>query len=552
MRNRIVVWGRNAQEERVLITLELLAEQNIVKLQTFQEKTVTDEVYQAFMDHWRKGEEANAIPEPHKVWARELSVSDSLLPEELRVEQGEMVNRAQTEWHYLVLSEKLKMSYQAELAEMTDRVERSGKYEPSIWDQLKAFWEKVQTQLRDKTLLREHSNELRQGVDTLFNQLKELREKVTDELREKSAATVSEFAQKLEEIEKRISEGSHLRQAFDQLRQLQSKFHNAVFSKDDRKLIYDRIDGAFKAVKEKRSGGGSDSGSRSDGNSATNRLQARLSGLLQAIEKMERSVNGDKKDLEFENRRIANSYGQLEAQIRQAKIKMIESRIESKQVKLDDMLKTKAMLENNIAAQVKRDEKNAQRQAERDAARAVKEKIAAEIKAEQADLSPEEAHKLQAAAAAIQAAKTERKGNKKKDEPSADPSKEKDSPNTQAVAAAVAVAELLTPTPSVEPASAATASVVSPQLDSSAGVEQENASTEGHEQAFTAIESGKELLAQAMDFLEVAGEKLEDFAEDALDTARAVAEVAGQKIEAAVDHFKAQQAARIESQSEEE
>lgn len=403
MRNRIVVWGRNAQEERVLIAVELLVERNVVKIETFTEKDVSDEVFKNFMEKWRKNEDTE-LPEPKKVWARELSVSEGLLPDELKVEQSDMINRAQTEWHYLVLSAKLKEAYRAELAEISDRVERADKYDSNVWGQLKSFWEKIQGQLKDKTLLNEHGTEIRAEVDKVFDAMKKLRDQLTDELKEKSAAAITEFANKLESIEKQIEEGTHLRRAFDELRKIQSAFHNAAFSRDDRKLVYDRIDAAFKKVKGKR---GDDNQAASSG--AMARLTARLTGLEKAMEKMERSIGMDVKDLEFENRRIANASGQLENQIRQAKIKMIESRRDSKQEKLDDMQKTQQMLEANIAKEKTREEKRAKQAAEKTAAEAVKAKIAAEMKAEKAELSDEEKAKLAAAAAAIAEAKKQKK-----------------------------------------------------------------------------------------------------------------------------------------------
>ncbi len=404
MRNRIVVWGRNAQEERVLIAVELLIERNVVKIEIFTEKDVSDEVYKNFMEKWRKNE-ACELPEPKKVWARELSVSEGLLPEELKVEQSDMINRAQTEWHYLVLSAKLKDAYRAELAEIADRVERADKYDSNVWGQLKSFWEKVQGQLKEKTLLNEHGTEIRSEVDKVFDAMKQLRDQLSEEIKEKSAAAVTEFANKLEAIEKQIEEGTHLRRAFDELRKIQSAFHNAAFSRDDRKLIYDRIDGAFKKVKGKHNDGGNEAAS----SGAMTRLTARLAGLLKAMEKMERSIGMDVKDLEFESRRIANASGQLENQIRQAKIKMIESRRDSKQLKLDDMRKTQQMLEANIAKEKARDEKRAKQVAEKAAAEAVKAKIAAEMKAEKAEISDEEKAKLAAAAAAIAEAKKQKK-----------------------------------------------------------------------------------------------------------------------------------------------
>lgn len=529
MRNRIVVWGRNAQEDRVLIAVELIMEQNIVKIQTFTEKDVSDAVYKVFMDQWRKNQECE-LPEPHKVWARELSVSEGLLPEELKVEQSDMINRAQTEWHYLVLSAKLKDSYRSEIAEINDRVERKGEYDSNLWSQLKTFWEKVQTQLRDKTFLREHGNEIREEVDVVFAKMKEMREKMNEEVKEKSAEAVTLFANKLEAIDKKIEEGTHLRRVFDELRQLQSKFHNTTFSRDDRKMIYDKIDGAFKSVKAKRNGDGN--GGNAEADSAANRTKARYDGLMKAMEKMQRSIGRDEKDLEFENRRIANTNGQLEAEMRKAKIKMIDARIISKREKLDDMEKTKTMLEGRMKKHEQRKVKDAKRKAEREAAAAVKAKHAAEMKAKKADMSAEETAKLAAAAAAIKAGKQKGKPE------NATPAKEENA----IIAAAVAVSAIVSGTPDAAPVME-TPPVVAAEVPAVVPVEVIKAAAETPSAVVVptpevVVEEEKSFLESAGDFIESATEKLTDVVEDVVDTAKAVAEVAGNKLSEAVEEIK--------------
>ena len=84
------------------------------------------------------------FPEPNTHLERELGMSESLLPDEIKVERGDVVQRAQTEWHFLVLSNKLHEAYKGQLEELKEKVENLTKYDQGMWDSLKEFWGKVQ------------------------------------------------------------------------------------------------------------------------------------------------------------------------------------------------------------------------------------------------------------------------------------------------------------------------------------------------------------------------------------------------------------------------
>jgi len=503
MRNRIAVWGRDAQEKRVLITIELQVSDNIVRIQTYPEKVVSDAVYKLFMEKWRKGQEGE-YPEPDRVIARELSVSEGLLPDDLKAEQTDMILRAQTEWHFHVLSDKLAQSYKSELAEIEDRIERAGEYSSDLWNQAKNFWQKVQGQLQDKTLLRDQGNEIRKRVDVSFEKLKAMREKLNEQYKEESTKQVAKFGTLLEDVETRIGEGTHLQKVFNDLREIQRKFHNVKFTREDRDAIYSRIDAAFKTVKQKRGQGGN------SGGGAAGRTQSRLDGLLKAMERMKSSMGRDQNDLKFERRRIEKTDGQLEKQIREAKVIMIESRLNSKQVKLDDMEKTKSMLETKIEQEKKKAEKRAKKDAERAAADAAKAKIAADISTR--EVSPEEKAKLEAAAAAIVEGK-KKKGGRTKPEDRV----------PENVANMVAFSEIVEgETPAASP------------MAEKAGDAIATAITTVGEAAESVTEEGG-LLDQAGSFIASAVETISEKLEDITDTAKAVAQVAGDKLEAAAD-----------------
>lgn len=405
MKKKLVLWGTNAQDERVLIALQLHADTNKVSVYSFPENSVTEEFSKKMMDEWRNDQTVE-FPENHTLQERELTVSESILPDDLKVERGDVVQRAQTEWHFIVLSSKLYEAYESELNELKDKVEELKKFDLATWDSLKGFWSKVQSQVQERNLFREHANSLRDNTNQLFSKLKEMRATLDEEFKAHSQTHFQSFMKTLEEVEQKVTDGLNLKSVFEDLKKMQREFKSTKFTKEHRSKVWNRMDAAFKNVKEKQYGkqGTGD-------NSPMERLKRRYSGLLGAIEKMERSIKRDRDDFKFQDRKIANSDGQLEQQIRQAKIKMIEERIRSKEEKLKEMLETKVELEKRMEKQKQKDAKQAERDKIKQAKEEVKAKIANQIKQEEASRS-DSSEKLEKAASKIAGGKETKEAEK--------------------------------------------------------------------------------------------------------------------------------------------
>ncbi len=394
MKTKLVLWGTNANDERVLIAMELRPELNQVGIWQFPEQIATDEFAQQLFDEWRESKEV-PFPEGFSYREQELTMTEGLLPEDIKVERGDIVQRAQAEWHFIVLSSKLKEAYHTELDELKERVEKLESFDESIWNNLKDFWEKVQNQVRERNLFRDHIDSLRENTNHLFDRLKELRKKMDDEFSKRSKETMQKFMGSLEEIEQKVKEGLRLQSAFDELKKLQREYRDAQLTRDHRSKVWDRLDGAFKAIKEKRFGSSNASSSQED--SPLMRIQRRYQGLVEAITKMERSIQRDRDDLNFQHKKIETTDGQLEAQIRQAKIGMIEERIRSKEEKLHEMVHTRTELESRMEQIRHREAKQAEKERLEEAKEAAKGKIAEQIKQQQ-EAMEEMADKLEKAA----------------------------------------------------------------------------------------------------------------------------------------------------------
>jgi chromosome segregation ATPase len=300
------------------------------------------------MNNWRKGE-AVAFPEGHEYIRTELSASGSILPEGYSAaEKEDLIKRTQTEWLFIVLSTKLFQTYESELNELQDKVEKMSKYNKAMWEELKTFQTKIQTQVQEQNLFREHTNILRERLNEMFGSLKKLRE-VEDSAFETAANEVyQKMTDLLNQVDAAVENNSgDWAKWFDKLKGLQAELKTAKLTREGRNEIWARIDKSFKEVKERRFGNGNAQNANSG--SVETRLQRRIEGLKQAIQKMDSSVSRDQKDYDFLFKKLSNSNAtQLETQLSEVRAKMILERLESKKAKLNDMNKTLADLESRL------------------------------------------------------------------------------------------------------------------------------------------------------------------------------------------------------------
>jgi chromosome segregation ATPase len=395
MKTKVVLWGENADNEKILIGIELLERDNKILIHTIPHKAASEDFYQNMVNKWRENQDIN-WPDAKTTIERPLSVSDSLLPDDIKVERTDIIAKAQAEWHFVVLSTKLYEAYKEELDELKGKVDSLAEYSESQWSELVEFWNKVSNHLKERTLFKDQGATLKERANILFDKLKELKKRLHKEADEKSKEAANELLEELNKINEKITEGLGFGPIFDELKAIQNKYNSAKLNNRDKGYVFNKIDAAFKALKSNKGNKPEKDHKSSEQNHITNRL----TGLVDAIKRMENSIRRDQQEIDFQQKRIGQTEGKLELQLREAKMKMIETGLSSKKEKLDDMLNTR----NALEAKLKSFE---EKKLKRDAEQKVKEKIAVGIE-EQKEKLESESEKLETAAAEISASK----GNK--------------------------------------------------------------------------------------------------------------------------------------------
>jgi len=369
MKTKLILWGKLENDDKVLVAIELLENENKVKSYIFSEDLATEEFYNLMLNEWRFDRDVE-FPPVLQTYETPLTSAEDILPEGLLVEKPDLISRAKTEWHFVVLSKKLFDLYRDELENLKESISELDEFSVQKWDELKLFWEKVQNHVKEKNLFRNHVESLKRRTDDLFNQLKNLKNKADIEIKEKSEETFNEFNNILDEIDNKIDKGLGLQPLFVEMKKIQNEFRDLEFTKEHRRKLWNRIDKTFKIIKERRFG------SVNKDKGALTRTEKRLNGLVEAIGKMEDSINRDKREMDDIQSRSIDSMGQLESELRKARLMMIQERIDSKNDKLQNMFETRSMLEGRIDKEKKKiTERNKYEKAKKEAEENLKEKV---------------------------------------------------------------------------------------------------------------------------------------------------------------------------------
>jgi len=344
MRKRLVIWGVDENDKRVLVGIALNIEENLIDLYIFHEDLVTEDFYKDFVKKWGQEEEEIEFPEGYNHLQRTLSASESILPDNIKADNPDMVSRTQMEWQFLVLAEKLYAFYKDELEKLKEKVQEITEFNKDLWEELKSYSKKLNEQIRSRMLFKKHSDELKSELNNLFQKLKELRDSrsVDPKLAETSKKILENVKEMLAEVKEKFEKDIHKRILFEDLKKIEN-YYKEQFSKilqPDRRTIYRMIDDMYKTIKKARI----KSAHETD---EIRRTQSRIEGIDRWLKRHSAQL----RDLEREIERLEQKnivFNQLEQQLRELRINIIKEKIAAKKNKIQELKDLRKELETRL------------------------------------------------------------------------------------------------------------------------------------------------------------------------------------------------------------
>jgi chromosome segregation ATPase len=327
MQSRFTAKGVTKDEQGVILAYELKEDEFKVDLYIIPQKSLKPEQLEQLETTWVEG---GAFDFPAEmVMVNPNLNAESILPDEYLSSETGKIRGKQNEWAYQLLTAKLWESYLHELDQLKNRAAELTQYDRQLFDDAKSFWERVLEHRKERDISQDRLDKIKDDVNSVFEKLKTFRKTETAEFEAASAKVRDEISAKLEALRGRADSNANFKVLLDELKALQQENRRNRYTKADDVLVKKIFDAAYQHINEQRNA------------FFTDKTSSRIKGLTEVVQKMETSLNRDKRDLEYLNKKSnSNNINQLELQLLKVKGNMLNEAIASKEEKLKDIYAT--------------------------------------------------------------------------------------------------------------------------------------------------------------------------------------------------------------------
>ncbi len=391
MNTRLVMWGEIGTDRKALITFNLEEENAKIHIYAFPRENVTKEIQDALFVEWKNGGDYT-FPENAIHWEIDAN-SDTILPENMKVDRLDTVLQSQHKWGKKLMSSKINQLLTDEVKLLEEKASVVAEYDQTLWDKAKAQWEKISSYQKKNEISWEQTTVLKDKINAIFEALKAAKRIINENENQANAVLLKKYSTHLEELQTKLIYNDQWKYIFEELKKMQAELKDAPFRWNQKRTIYNQINIIYNDLRKYRF------------TEILGKIQERIKQLTKILSSLEDSIARDNEMYQQQVEKMQHyTRGKLSVEELKNRFGNILERTKEKETKATGIKQTIAQLKSEIAKEEKQQKEREQQQQKREQEELEKEQKSEEKRpAKQASVNVENTENIpEATTAAVE------------------------------------------------------------------------------------------------------------------------------------------------------
>lgn len=360
MNTRLVLWGEIGTDRKALIAIHLDEETAKIHIHAFPKEDVTKEIQDAVFVDWKNGGEYT-FPDNAIHWEIDAN-SDTILPEDVKVDRLDVVLQSQHKWGKKLMSSKINQLLTDEVKLLEEKASVVAAYDQSLWDKAKAQWEKIASYQKKSEISWEQTTVLKDKINAVFEALKAVKRINNENEDQANAVLVKNYYKRIEDLQAKLIYNDQWKFIFEELKKIQTELKEPAIRWNHKRTIYNQVNAIFDDLRKYRM------------TEVVSKTQGRISQLTKILDGLKDSIARDNESYTMQVEKMQHyTRGKLSVEELKSRFGDILNRTKEKEAKAEGIKQTIAQLKADIEKEKKQQVEREQLKLKREQEEAAKQ-----------------------------------------------------------------------------------------------------------------------------------------------------------------------------------
>ena len=352
--------GEIGTDRKALIAIHLDEETAKIHIHAFPKEEVTKEIQDAVFVEWKNGGEFT-FPENAIHWEIDAN-SDTILPEEVKVDRLDVVLQSQHKWGKKLMSSKINQLLSDEVKLLEEKASVVAEYDQSLWDKAKAQWEKIASYQKKNEISWEQTTVLKDKINSIFEALKAVKRINNENEDQANAVLVKNYYKRIEDLQSKLIYSDQWKFIFEELKKIQTELKDAAIRWNHKRTIYNQVNAIFDDLRKYRM------------TEIVSKTQGRIAQLTKILDGLKDSIKRDNESYQMQVEKMQHyTRGKLSVDELKSRFGDILSRTKEKETKAEGIKQTIAQLKADIEKEKKQQQEREEQRIKREQEEAAKQ-----------------------------------------------------------------------------------------------------------------------------------------------------------------------------------